>query len=136
MPYMQGVVEELNDAGRLESVQQRSPEEWDEVFGGEPLARTVVEVIEAVVGHACDPGLGEYIEAWPPALGQALLAAFHDAVRSQQRVSVIWAPGYDFEVRMWQAPGGETPGGETPGGLIIEFRGPYPSDVEGYTAAT
>lgn len=129
MPYMQALVEELNDVGRLERVQQRSPEAWDEVFGGEPAGPTAVEAIEGIVGHECDPGLRRYIEAWPPALGRALVAAVHDALRSHQRVSVIWAPAYDFEARMWQAPPGDTPGG-----LVIEFRGPYPADVGGYSS--
>lgn len=124
MPYMQAAVEAMNYAGQLDRVRRRSPEEWDEVFGGEPSARSVVEVMERALDYQVDDGLRRYIEAWPPALAQGLLAAIHDALRSHQRVSVIWAPAYDFELRMWQALPGDTPGG-----LVIEFSGPYPGDV-------
>ena len=72
-------------------------------------------------------GVAPYINTIPVAVAHSMRAAIYSALTREPRmaVTIAWAPGYDFEVDIWEAPGTS----ETPGGVTILFKSRYPSDA-------
>lgn len=68
----------------------------------------------------------DYLRSWPESLKMAIRAALYSAVRRRPRVPVTmaWAPGYDFELTVWEAPGTR----ESVGEVTILLRSRYPGD--------
>lgn len=67
-----------------------------------------------------------YLKSWPEGLREVLRAAIRSAVHRSPRmpVTIAWAPGYDFEVNVWEAPATA----DSPGSMTILMRGRYPAD--------
>ena len=67
-----------------------------------------------------------YLKSWPEGLREVLRAAIRSAVHRSPRVpvNIAWAPAYDFEVDVWEAPAT----GDSPGSMTILMRGRYPAD--------
>ena len=84
-----------------------------------------------VLGVTRMEGVSGYIEKMPDAIIQSLRAAIYSALARSPRmaVTVAWAPGYDFELNVWEAPGTS----ETPGGVTILLKSRYPSDAHPVT---
>ncbi len=68
----------------------------------------------------------EFLGAWPPGQQAAIVAAVRSALESEPRMPVTfaWAPGYDFEVTIWESAGMEG----SPGAMTILLRSRYPGD--------
>lgn len=68
-----------------------------------------------------------YFMSWPEGLREALQAIIHSALSRTPRlpVTLAWAPGYDYELRMWETPGTK----EGPGGITILLRSRYPAEI-------
>jgi len=100
-----------------------APEQVDaEMFAP---GRSHQDTIESLrhVAKITDPFVGEFIGRIPDSIHQALRAAIHSGVRRNLAVTLAWAPSYDYELQVWEAPGGETPGGIT---ILLKSR--YPAD--------
>jgi hypothetical protein len=69
----------------------------------------------------------DYFMSWPEGLREALQAIVHSALSRTPRlpVTLAWAPGYDYELTMWETPGTK----EGPGGITILLRSRYPGDA-------
>jgi len=68
-----------------------------------------------------------YFMSWPESLRDALQAIVRSALSRKPRLPVTfaWAPGYDYELTMWEAPGTA----ESAGGITILLRSRYPADI-------
>ena len=67
-----------------------------------------------------------YLKSWPEGLREVLRAAIRSAVHRSPRVpvNIAWAPGYDFEINVWEAPATA----DSPPSMTILMRGRYPAD--------
>jgi hypothetical protein len=67
-----------------------------------------------------------YIGQAPSSFMEALRSVLHHAVSAQPPipVTIAWAPGYDFELNIWQAA--DT--AETRGGITVLIKSRYPDD--------
>ncbi len=110
-------------------------------FGPEKIADTAAQKDKfsaranfhtALADHGAEPGtelhrfLREHLRKMPPAVAESLRAAVHAALSTEPptHVTFAWAPAYDWEVTVWQAP--DT--AETKGGVTILVKSRYPSD--------
>jgi hypothetical protein len=68
----------------------------------------------------------EFLDSIPGGLRQSLLAFIHHNLSQSTRLSMTWAwaPGYDYEVSLWECPGTRV----SPGGITIMLRTRYPLD--------
>lgn len=67
----------------------------------------------------------DFLDRWPPVLQQTIRAVFAAAHARGEPVAVSWAPGYDYEVQVWEAKDTET----KPGGITLLLRSRYPADA-------
>lgn len=69
----------------------------------------------------------EYLHAIPSGMQAALRGLIVDNLRRDPRLAMTfaWAPGYDYELTVWEAPGTRV----SPGGITILLRSRYPDDT-------
>ena len=69
----------------------------------------------------------EYFMSWPESLREAIRSVVYSALSRSPRIPVTfaWAPGYDYEMTVWEAPGSR----ESAGGITILLRSRYPNDT-------
>ena len=92
---------------------------------GEPLH-------EALADHGATPGtvlhrkLKSHLASLPGAVSETLRATIHHALSTTPPTHVTfgWAPGYDHEVTVWQAPDTK----DTKGGITVLVKSRYPDD--------
>ncbi|MEO8114788.1 MAG: hypothetical protein ABI655_10420 [Phenylobacterium sp.] len=67
-----------------------------------------------------------YLAQVPPAIQEALRAVIHAALTSTPptQITFAWAPAYDYEMTIWQAPDTKM----TKGGITVLFKSRYPDD--------
>jgi hypothetical protein len=67
-----------------------------------------------------------FLDSIPGGLRKSLLAFIHHNLSEAPRLSMTWAwaPGYDYEVDLWECPGTSV----SPGGITIQLRTRYPMD--------
>ncbi len=68
----------------------------------------------------------EFVDSIPGGLRQSLLTFIHHNLSQDTSLSMTWAwaPGYDYEVSLWECPGTSV----SPGGITIMLRTRYPLD--------
>ena len=71
--------------------------------------------------------LDKYVKQMPASFREMLRAIIYHALSSKPatRVTFAWAPGYDYEVTMWDAPDTRT----TKGGITVLIKSRYPGDA-------
>ena len=71
-------------------------------------------------------GWARFLDTMPVAIQETIRAVAYAALSADPPVEVTfaWAPGYDFEVTVWQAPDTRT----TKGGITLLVRSRYPDD--------
>jgi hypothetical protein len=69
----------------------------------------------------------EHLGQMPPGIRLGLRAIIHHALTTTPptQVTFAWAPGYDYEMTVWQAPDTTT----TKGGITVLFKSRYPADA-------
>ncbi|GAC1599808.1 MAG: hypothetical protein NVS3B21_26590 [Acidimicrobiales bacterium] len=67
-------------------------------------------------------GLEAYLASLPPSLDAAMVAALRSALGRGLRTQLVWKPGYDFEVRMWEVSEGSD------GVLNVMIVSPHPPE--------
>ena len=67
-----------------------------------------------------------YIAKLPGSFSEALRAVIHYALSTKPPtpINFSWAPGYDYELNMWQAPDTKL----TRGGITVLLKSRYPDD--------
>lgn len=87
-----------------------------------------VSLAEALLdaGVALDRATAAYVEGWPSGIQAAVKAVIADNLLRDGTVPITfaWAPGYDFEVSIWDVRDTS----ETVGGITILFKSRYPDD--------
>jgi len=118
MPRFQAMISELNDKFSPQRVAETA-ENLEPFAPGQKLsgvfARSPLHMLFSV-----------YLEDVPFIFKDTLRAVMHHALSTKPPtpVAFAWAPGYDFELTMWQAP--DTP--ETRGGITVLVKTRYPDD--------
>jgi hypothetical protein len=126
MPAMQMMVHRLNTAFSRPAI--------DELADGARLFVAGARLSEAARSLRILPEERAVQDLWltildglPPSIHDALRSVIHTALTARPRPTPIvfaWAPGYDFEVTVWQAPDTKL----TPGGITVLIRTRYPDD--------
>jgi hypothetical protein len=116
MPALQTLVGALNQKFSIDELQNLPLDLF------EPQ-RPLSEALDQLgVGGRLE-GLTAYLNSLPPALHEAIKASVRSALERNPRspVTFAWAPGYDFELTIWDVAA--TPA--TPGGVTILLKSPY-----------
>lgn len=125
MPMFQAMSERANARFNRERIH-----EVDAAHLGFDAARNVVAggVTLAALATKLDIAITEaekkHLETWPPALQEALRAALLSALNRTPRlpVTISWAPGYDYELQIWEARSA----GTSRAAMTILLRSRYP----------
>lgn len=130
MPRMQTAVTALNAQFGAERIGDIDPAPF--APGGDGPSTLAEALIRA--GVDLDAATQRYVDGWPSALQAALRATIHENLARAGRVPITfaWAPGYDFEVSIWDVR--DTT--ETAGGITILFKSRYPDDPHPLAGAT
>jgi hypothetical protein len=75
----------------------------------------------------------DYLAKMPPSFQETFRAIVYHALSTEPPTPITWAwaPGYDYELSIWQSP--DTP--PTKGGITILMKSRYPSDPNPATEA-
>lgn len=119
MPMLQTMASRLNSLFGVPAITGISP---DLFAPGRSLA-------DAANALAVDDGLagaGAYIAQLPASMQEAIRAAVYENLLRITPLAVTWAwaPAYDYELSIWEAPGTAV----SPGGITIFVRSRYPAD--------
>lgn len=119
MPMMQAMVERANqrfNRENIEAIQAQSAS----LGAGTDLAAGA-----RALGIAADRREEEFLRSWPGGIKEAIRAAVYDALMRPSGplpVQFTWAPGYDYEVTVWEVAGTA----ESMGGMTIALKSPVP----------
>ena len=118
MPAMQTMVTRLNQLSTPEVLSTLSPSLFEE---GTRLSEAAQEL------GLDDLGLAGYLDDLPIGIHEGIRAVIHSALTRDERqpMTFAWAPGYDYELSVWDISA--TP--ETPGGITVLLRSRYPGDT-------
>jgi len=120
MPRMQTAVSAFNASFGPQGLREIDPAPF--------AAGSGVSLSEALlsVGVDLDRATAAYVEGWPSGIQAAVKAVISDNLMRDGTVPITfaWAPGYDFEVSIWDVRDTN----ETVGGITILFKSRYPDD--------
>jgi hypothetical protein len=124
MPILQALLGELNANCGKSGIGQMAQRRED-FAPGQPLH-------SALAGLVANPGtlehrmFREYVAKIPGSIQETVRGVLHHALSTDPPtlVTFAWAPSYDYEVTIWQAP--DTP--QTRGGITVLVKSRYPSD--------
>ena len=120
MPRMQTAVSAFNSSFGPQGIAEMDASAFAadaDLSLSESFQRAGVELEEATAA---------FVDSWPTGIKAALRAVLHDNLTRSGTVPVTfaWAPGYDFEISIWDVR--DT--AETAGGITILFKSRYPDD--------
>ncbi len=121
MPGLQTALSDLNRAFGREEIKTLASKR--EAFApGKPLPSGLI-VKEGTPLHKA---WMDYFNIMPKSIQVAQQAVIYYALGTTPptRITFAWAPGYDWELTIWQAPDTDT----TPGGITIRTKSRYPGD--------
>jgi mannosyltransferase OCH1-like enzyme len=121
MPHLQTALGTLNIAFSRENL-PKLVEKRAAFAEGKPLAAGIV-VDASMALHAY---WMKYIGDIPGGMQEAIRATIYQALSTEPptQITFAWAPGYDYEMSMWQAPDTNT----SKGGITILIKSRYPDD--------
>jgi hypothetical protein len=119
MSFYARMLARLNYRFHEDRIGELSPEMFDR-----PLAEVAEDLKIARTREEAD-----FIAAIPGGMHDAARALIQSNLSREQplEMTFAWAPGYDYELRIWEAPG--TP--ESRGSITVLFRSQYPSEMRG-----
>ena len=128
MPLMQGALSALNTTFAAENLAGLDPT----VF--EPGTGTTLVDGFLRAGVDLDKATQAFVRTWPTALQAALQAAIFENLRRDGSVPMTfaWAPGYDYELSMWDVRDTR----ETAGGITVLLKSRYPDDPHPLSTTT
>ena len=120
MPWIERIVADFNTTINGYKVEER-PSLAKHFEPGKPLRDGLREM-----GVVKQDRQMAALRDWPPAFSASFRAAIHAFLSSGSEgpITVAWAPGYDYELNVWQSTGAK----DSPGGLTILARTRYPFD--------
>lgn len=116
MPLLQAMAERFNQRFRRDNVGEVDPKAL--------APETSLPLLASALGIATTDAEMAFLAGWPVGLQQAVRALLESAVKRRQPVALTWAPGYDYEVRAWEARSTAT----SPGGVTLHLLSRYPGD--------
>ncbi|MDT4742876.1 MULTISPECIES: hypothetical protein [unclassified Bradyrhizobium] len=122
MPHLQTALGKLNIAFSKERIAKLVPHR-DAFKEGQPLGQSGVVIDDKM---AIKGEWRKFLGQIPIAQQEAIRAVIFAALGTDPAtpITFAWAPGYDFEVLIWQAPDTRT----SRGGITILIKSRYPSD--------
>ena len=122
MPRMQTAVTALNVTFGAERIGELEPAAF--ALGGDGAETLSAAFVR--VGVELEDETQRYIDRWPSGIQAAVRATVYENLARDGRVPITfaWAPGYDFEVTIWDVRDTS----ETAGGITILLKSRYPSD--------
>lgn len=121
MPYLQAMAERVNWAlGNRENITAVKAAHFRQ-------GQDLVDAAKAL-GIAVSQEEIDTFAAWPLGMREAVRAAIYASLTRDQRVPITfaWAPGYDYELSIWEAAGSE----KSLGGMTILMKSRYPLEAE------
>lgn len=120
MPRMQTAVSAFNATFGPDGIREVDPSGFSSGSG-----MSLSEALRSA-GVELDRATAAYIEGWPTGIQAAVRAVIADNLQRDGTVPITfaWAPGYDFEVSIWDV----LDTAETAGGITILFKSRYPDD--------
>ncbi len=118
MPFFQLMLGRLNRVFDWPGVNDISPEIFDP---GTSLVTLALENEVALTDREA-----AVMQAIPRGMQEALRAIIRDNLEREVSLAMTfaWAPGYDYELQIWEAPGDDG----SKGGITVLLRTRYPSD--------
>lgn len=122
MPMMQTFLGELNKHFAADRIQAFAAERRQHFAPGKGLDLAFL----AEAGTPLHRAWRSYLEKIPPSISESLRAVIHTALATEPPtpLTFAWAPGYDYELTIWQAPDTE----QTRGGITLLIKSRYPAD--------
>jgi hypothetical protein len=120
MPVMQTVLNELNAKFGKDNIGALAANRANYAPG-----QTLTGAL-AAGGTPLQPAFKAYFAQLPGAIHETLRSVIHHALSTTPptQITFAWAPGYDYEVTVWQAP--DT--AQTKGGITLLLKSRYPDD--------
>jgi hypothetical protein len=120
MPVMQTMLNELNHKFGKDQISALSAER-DKFAPGKKLVGALI-----AGGTPLEPAFKAYLGKLPGAIHETLRSVIHHALSTNPptQITFAWAPGYDYEITVWQAP--DTV--QTKGGITLLLKSRYPDD--------
>ncbi|HEU5083060.1 MAG TPA: hypothetical protein VFU14_06955 [Acidimicrobiales bacterium] len=104
-----------------------------ELAGGDlDLSAPFGELTRTLLGDELPRGFDEFVDTMPAGLQHGLVGALRSALERGLPVTFAWAPGYDWELTLWDVA--DT--ADTHGGLTVLIRSRYPGDAHPLGRAT
>ena len=121
MPHLQTMLGTLNTAFSRESV-SKLVEQREAFCPGKPLGPGIV-VHSKMALHG---DWVKYLNQIPGAIQETIRSVIYYSLGTSPptHVTFAWAPGYDYEVTVWQAPDTRT----SRGGITVLIKSRYPDD--------
>jgi hypothetical protein len=121
MPHLQTILGQLNTAFARESI-DKLVEHRDAFSPGKRLGAGVV-VSPKMALHS---DWVEYLNQIPESIQEAIRSIIFQALGTSPPtlITFAWAPGYDYELTMWQAPDTRS----SRGGITVLIKSRYPFD--------
>lgn len=117
MPFLQLVIHDLNAHLAPGQIENFDTADFDEAI---PLRDIVMSSLG--VGAGAD-GLDGFLNTAPHAVSYAFKAILRSAASRRQPVTLVWMPGYEWELTVT-----DTADATTPGGISVLVRSRYPGD--------
>ena len=115
MPRIVRIAEWANIAFNRENIYNLNPEAL-------APGKTLIEAMKTL-GLSLTSDEMEYVSSVPASQQEAIRGALHSAVSRERRlpVTTAWAPGYDFELTVWEAAATA----DRVGAMTVLLRSPY-----------
>ncbi|MDE2361195.1 MAG: hypothetical protein KGM42_00845 [Hyphomicrobiales bacterium] len=124
MPGLQTIVNEMNVIFGARNVRELSKRR--ELFAlDKPLGSAGVVVGKEDVQYNL---WQKYLAGLPPAIQKTIQAVVYLALdpAAPRTINWSWAPGYDYEITVWDVPDNSVT--NTPGGITLLIKSPYPKE--------
>jgi hypothetical protein len=129
MPMLQTMLGELNVHMGREKIRELAKRKEMFAPGTDPDYGFLLESQPRLVS-----AWQSYLKEIPPAVRAGLRAVIHQALSTEPptQVTFAWAPGYDWELNVWQAPDTRA----TKGGVTVLIKSRYPDDAHPISGAS
>jgi hypothetical protein len=121
VPHLQTILGTLNTAFSKDNISKLVAKK-DEFAQGKPLAAGIV-IDQKMSLHG---DWSKYLHRLPMAIQETIRSVIFQALSTSPPtlITFAWAPGYDYEVTIWQAPDTRT----SKGGITVLIKSRYPDD--------
>ena len=120
MPVMQTMLHELNHKFGRDQIQATAARK-DMYAPGQQIVGALI-----AGGTPLAPAFKDYLAQLPGAIHETLRSVIHHALSTTPptHITFAWAPAYDYEITVWQAPDTR----HTKGGITLLIKSRYPDD--------